>query len=212
MTFFQDYSIPSPPPRPRVPQFTPPPWVAPPRYELPAIVPVGRFVYQSPTFVLAIEAAKVSSTGCTFDVTWMLRRTDEEDRKWAELNAVFHRPAPQVRDGGLSAESVLLFGFQFPDGTKASSSSLAMYEPKSLDQEPDGPVFEYRPRGGNGGEDDMSANGALWLWPLPPAGDLRLVAQWTDMGMPESSITLDGAQLREAAAGAQKYWQEEAQA
>ncbi|WP_307089799.1 hypothetical protein [Arthrobacter sp. B2I5] len=185
--------------------------MAPPRYELPAIVPVGRFAYQSPTFVLAIEAVKVYSTGCNFDLTWMLRRTDQEDRKWAELNAVFHRPAPQVRDGGMSAESVLLLGVQLPDGTKASSSSLAMYAPKSMDQEPDGPVFDYRPRGGNGGEDDMSANGEVWLWPLPPAGDLRLVAQWTDMGMPESSIVLDGAQLRNAAAGARKYWPEDTQ-
>ncbi|MEO8284366.1 MAG: hypothetical protein ABI568_13360 [Pseudarthrobacter sp.] len=55
----------------------------------------------------------------------------------------------------------------------------------------------------------MSANAALWLWPLPPAGDLRLVAQCTDMGLPESSISLDGLQLRDAAAGVQKYWPEE---
>jgi hypothetical protein len=49
--------------------------------------------------------------------------------------------------------------------------------------------------------------------PLPPApaGDLLLVAQWTDMGMGESSIVLSGGQLRDAAAGAQKYWQEDRQ-
>ena len=51
----------------------------------------------------------------------------------------------------------------------------------------------------------------MWLWPLPPARDLRLVAQWTDMGMPESSITLDGTRLRDAAANAQKYWPEDTQ-
>jgi hypothetical protein len=209
MTFFQDYSIPVPPPRPRTPQFTPPPWAAPPRYELPAVVPVNQFIYRSHDFALAIEAIKVHSTGCTIDVNWILRRTDQEDRKWAEINAVFLRPAPQVRDGGISAGSVLLFGVQFPDGTKASSSSLAMYGPRSMDQEPDGPVFEYRPKGGTGGEDDISARGALWLWPLPPAGDLRLVTQWTDMGMGETSTKLDGTQLREAAARAQKYWEHE---
>lgn len=209
MTFFQDYSIPVPPPRPRTPRFTPPPWTAPPRYELPAILPVGQFLHKSPTFVMAAEAVKVYSTGCIIDLNWILRRTDQEDRKWSEINAVFHRPAPQMREGGISADSILLFGVQFPDGTKASSSSLAMYGHRPMDQEPSSPVFEYRPKGGNGGEDDMSANAALWLWPLPPAGDLRLVAQWTDMGMPESSITLNGVQLREAAAGVQNYWPEE---
>ena len=98
MTFFQDYSIPALPPRPRTPQFTPPPWTAPPRYELPAVVPVGRFVHKSPTFVMSVEAIKVYSTGCIMDMNWILRRTDQGDRKWAEINAVFHRPAPQVRD------------------------------------------------------------------------------------------------------------------
>ncbi|WP_307427115.1 hypothetical protein [Pseudarthrobacter defluvii] len=184
--------------------------MAPPRYELPAVVPGGQIIHKSPAFVLAIEAVKVHSTGCIFDVLWTLRRTDQEDREWAEINAVFHHPAPQLHNRGTPAESVLLFGVEFPDGTKAISSSLAMYAPhKSMDQEPDGPVFEYRPRGGSAGEDDMSANGSLWLWPLPPAGNLRLVAQWTEMGMGECSITLDGTELRDAAAGAQKYWPEQ---
>ncbi|GEM_PF-4286586 len=116
------------------------------------------------------------------------------------------RPAPQLRDGGISAASVLLFGVQFPDGTKARSSSLAMYEQEWMDQEPIGSVFEYRAKGGSGSDDDISAKCALWLWPLPPAGDLRLVAQWTDMGMGESSIVLDGSQLREAAAAVEPYW------
>ena len=36
-----------------------------------------------------------------------------------------------------------------------------------------------------------------------------MLAQWTALGMPESSVVMDGVQLREAAAGAQKYWPEE---
>ncbi|PRB41610.1 hypothetical protein CQ020_11135 [Arthrobacter sp. MYb23] len=209
MTFFQDFSIPTPPPRPRMPRFTPPPWTAPPRYELPVIVPVGRFVHKSQAFVMAIDAVRVHSTGCVIDLNWILRRTDQDDQEWTEISAVFHRHAPQVRDGGISADSILLLGIQFPDGAKASSSSLAMYGHRPLDEEPDGPVFEYRPKGGNGGDDDISGKAELWLWPLPPSGDLRIVAKWTDMGLSESSIILDGRQLREAAAGAQKYWPEE---
>lgn len=212
MAFFQDYQIPVLPPRPRTSQFTPPPWVEPPRYELPAVVPIGKFIHKSPAFVMALQTVTVYSTGCIIDVNWMLRRTDQDDRKWTEISTVFHGPAPQWRDGGISAASILLFGVQFPDGTKASSSSLAMYEHRSMDQEPDGSVFEYRAKGGSGSDYDISAKGALWLWPLPPpAGDLRLVTQWTDMGMGESSIILDDRQLNEAAARVQKYWQEDAQ-
>ena len=74
---------------------------------------------------------------------------------------------------------------------------------------PTSPVLYLQNRGGGGGDDELTGSGFLWLWPLPSAGDLRLVAQWTDMGMSEGSIILDGKQLREAAAGAKKYWPEE---
>lgn len=77
---------------------------------------------------------------------------------------------------------------------------------------PTTPVLCLQNRGGGGGDDELTASGSLWLWPLPSAGDgdLRLVAQWKDVGMGESSITLNGDQLRKAAAGVEKYWPEEA--
>jgi hypothetical protein len=85
-----------------------------------------------------------------------------------------------------------------------------MYGPcLQMGEEPKGPVFEFRGKGGNSNDDEMAGTGTLWLWPLPPAGNLRLVAQWTDMGMGESSVVLDGQRLRDGAAGLQKYWQEE---
>lgn len=209
MTFFQDYPIPAPVSRPRAERFVPPPWAGAPRYELPAVVPIGQFLHKTPTFVMTVEAAKVFSSGCLFEVSWMYRRTDQDDRKWSDLNAVFHRGGPHMRDGVVSVDSVLLFGVQFPDGPKVTTSSQAMYGPSmDMGQEPDGPVFEFRGKGGNSNDDEVAGTGSLWLWPLPPAGDLRLVAQWTDMGMAESSIVLDGGQLRDAAAQAQQYWEE----
>ncbi|WP_285247447.1 hypothetical protein [Pseudarthrobacter sp. efr-133-R2A-89] len=103
----------------------------------------------------------------------------------------------------------LLFGVQFPDGSKASTGSITPpFMPEDSTYRPESPVLYLQNRGGGGGGDELAGSGTIWLWPLPPAGDLRLVAQWTGMGIPESSITLDGTQLREAAAGAQKYWPE----
>lgn len=212
MTFFQDFPTPELPPHPRSERLVPPPWAGPPLHELPAVFPIGKFMYRSPTFVLAVEAAKIYSTGCIIDASWMFRRTDQEDRRWNDLNAVFHRGAPHLHNGQISLDSVLLFGIQFPDGTKASTSSHVMRARTAIPQErPDAPVFDFRGKGGSSNDDEMTASVSLWLWPLPPAGDLRLVAQWTDMGMPESSITLDGTQLREAADRAQRYWPEDEQ-
>lgn len=209
MTFFQGSPIPAPAPRPRAERFVPPPWAGAPRYELPAVVPVGQFLQKTPTFMMAVEAAKVFSTGCLFEVSWMFRRTDQDDRQWSDLNAVFHGGGPQVRDGVISVDSILLFGVELPDGARATTSSRAMYgQSMPTAQEPEQPVFEFQGKGGSSNDDEMGGKGSLWLWPLPPALDLKLVAQWTDMGMAESSIVLDGQHLRDAAGQAQQYWQE----
>ena len=206
MTFFQDYHVPAPPARPRTPEFVPPPWSGPPRYELPSIVPVSRFLYRSTGRVVAVESVSVYSTGCTINLSWTIRRTDEDDQEWATMNAGFFNrfgpPGPSV-----SGRDIFLFGVELPDGTKASISTDRHAGPP-MEQEPQGPVLTFRSGGGHGGDYDFSSSGTLWLWPLPPAGDVRLVTQWTAMGIGESSITLDGQALRDAAAGAQAYWPE----
>ncbi|WP_258802362.1 hypothetical protein [Pseudarthrobacter sp. NS4] len=207
MTFFQDFPIPAPPPRGRTVRYVPPPWAGAPRYELPAVEHVGQFLHSSPTLVMAIRSANVFSTGCTFDVSWIFRRSDEDDERWAALNAVFFRGGPRLQDGVISLDSMLLFGVQLNDGTKASTGSSAMQEiPSDPTRRPEAPVLDFRGSGGNGGDEEMAGSGSLWLWPLPPAGDLRLLAQWKDFGMEESSIVLDGAHLREAAARMQPFW------
>jgi len=57
---------------------------------------------------------------------------------------------------------------------------------------------------GKDGLGDPKRRITLFRWSVA-----AIEARRTDMGMPESSITLDGGQLREAAAGVQKYWPEE---
>lgn len=44
------------------------------------------------------------------------------------------------------------------------------------------------------------------LWPLPPAGRVRVVCAWTDRGIPETAVDVDAAPLREAAAGEEPLW------
>lgn len=59
-------------------------------------------------------------------------------------------------------------------------------------------------QGGSGNDDELTGAARLWLWPLP-AGDLRLVVQWKEAGMPEQSLMLDGGQIAAGALLAQKY-------
>jgi hypothetical protein len=205
MTFFRDFPVPQLPPRPRAPRPICPEWAGAPADELPAVIHVGQFLHRSPSRILAVRDAQVFSTGCILDVSWFIRRVNESDQEWAVLNAAFFGPRQDPRSAAIG--TALLFGVEFPDGSKASTGATQM--PARLDDpsvQPTPPVLYLQNLGGGGGDDDLGASGTLWLWPLPPAGDLRLVAQWTDMGIGETAITLDGGQLREAAAAAQKYW------
>jgi hypothetical protein len=174
-------------------------------------VHIGQFLHRSPTLMMAIKSASVFSTGCIFEVSWIFRRSDEDDEKWAALNATFFRGGPRLRGGTVSLDSVLLFGVQLADGAKASTGSGVMQGiPSDPARQPKAPVFDFRGTGGNGGDDEMAGSGSLWLWPLPPPGDLRLLAQWKDFGMEESALVLDGGKLRDVAAGVQVFWSEEA--
>ncbi|VXC19300.1 conserved hypothetical protein [Arthrobacter sp. 9AX] len=207
MTFFRDFPVPELPPRPRTPKPIRPEWSGAPDDELPAVVHLGQFLYRSSNRVLAIRSAQIYSTGCTLDVAWFIRRADESDQDWAALNAAFfsHGHDPRHAASGTG----LLFGVEFSDGSRASTAVMHMpVGPHDPAYQPTSPVLYLQNRGGGGGDDELSGSGFLWLWPLPSAGDLRLVAQWTDMGMSEGSIMLDGKRLRETAAGAEKYWPE----
>jgi hypothetical protein len=46
-----------------------------------------------------------------------------------------------------------------------------------------------------------------WLWPLPPAGPLRWVAEWPEMGAPETSVEVDASVLSAAAAESEQLWE-----
>lgn len=47
------------------------------------------------------------------------------------------------------------------------------------------------------------------VWPVPAAGDIVFVCEWPAHGIAESRLTLDGDQLRAAAARARPVWPDE---
>lgn len=204
MAFFQDFPVPPLPPRRRAARHTPPPWAAPPAYELPAVVHLGTFLHRSQDAVVALGSAEVFSTGVAFNLSWVFRRGEEDEDAWDERRGLFFRPMGMHQ--GRGSQSALMFGVQLPDGSKASSGHQVPYGLMGPGGQPEPPTLALNNGGGSGGDDELAGTGTLWLWPLPPAGDLRLFAQWTDFGLEETSITLDGGRLRDAASGVQQYW------
>ncbi|MGJ3189247.1 hypothetical protein [Paenarthrobacter sp. FR1] len=204
MNFFDDFPAPEAVQPVRGARFVPPPWVGAPDHELPTVVHIGQFLHNSPTLMLAVRSASVFSVGCMFDLVWIIRRADEDNVEWATLHATIFQHGPNM--GPHSADRQLLFGVQLPDGKRARTGLQDMGAHMNPTQQPEPPTLTFRGGGGSGGDDEVSASGNLWLWPLPDDGEVRLVAQWKALGMEEAFIVLDGAQLRAAAARAQPFW------
>jgi len=202
MTFFQD--LPRPPERPRPPRHVMPEWLGPPSNELPGVIHIGKFLHRAPGFVMAVKCAEVYSNGCAVDVVWCVRRTSQSDREWAAGNARFFRQQPTGPGYAEDPETALLFGAEFPDGHKTTSTHI---RPGMFDgsETVTGPVLVANGQGGSGNDDELTGAARLWLWPLPAGGDLRLVVQWKEAGMDEQSIMLDGGQIAAAALLAQQY-------
>jgi hypothetical protein len=51
-----------------------------------------------------------------------------------------------------------------------------------------------------------SEPGHLWVWGLPPAGDLFVVCEWPAVGVPVSRFATDGDTIRAAAEHSSKLW------
>lgn len=60
--------------------------------------------------------------------------------------------------------------------------------------------------GGGGGGDSRSIDRDYWLWPLPPAGLLRVVCQWLDQDIDIHIQDLDATVFIDAAGRAQPAW------
>ncbi|ELT43730.1 hypothetical protein G205_16427 [Arthrobacter nitrophenolicus] len=72
--------------------------------------------------VVAVKSADVYSTGCSFNLSWLIRRGVQTDEDWADLPHLFFQLGMGIRRGKRLATG-LLFGVQFPDGAKASTGN-----------------------------------------------------------------------------------------
>jgi hypothetical protein len=57
-----------------------------------------------------------------------------------------------------------------------------------------------------GGGTDSEQRFRFWLWPLPPAGELKMVALWPDAGITETMTVIDGSSILRVAAEAEALW------
>jgi hypothetical protein len=177
-----------------------PPWFKP-EDELGAPVPLGGVIARSERSVVALSQVVAHSSGVSLEFLALARGL-----KRADANRIFHEQ--HLFDEGEPSDTFLRIGLELADGTRVSNLGGHRGMRRAFaGEEPDGPIL--MPNGGGGGNgmpDAVSMRPGYWLWPLPPAGALRVWCEWPALEIPLSSLELDADAIREAAQRALPLW------
>jgi hypothetical protein len=187
-----------------------PVWAGAPEDVLPGVVPVELILGRSQSTVVLLTGVRAFPTG--LGITLGVRVRGQAARR--DLHAeVFDGPYLHDRDADWQAGR-LKWGFELANGQRVTSvdpppwteqpnqDHSRPHSPDDWKWEPDHPVLV----GGGGGGGTRSVDRDYWLWPLPPAGRLRIVCQWPDQGIETTVHNLDTQPFLEAAARAQPVW------
>jgi hypothetical protein len=179
-----------------------PPWFGPPDDELGVVVPKGVVLGRSDRAVVALSHAVAYSTGVAFD---FLARARGLAR--SESNRVFHEQHMFEEED--LPDTLLRIGFELADGRRVSNlgGRRAHRKLMSPDAPPDGPLLlPHAGGGGNAGSGQVTMKPGYWLWPLPPSGPVRISCEWPFVGIPLTTIEIDGRALLDAASQARSVW------
>ena len=107
--------------------------------------------------------------------------------------------------GDRSPKNRLLLGVEFADGRRCSNiygQGFARADPSAVDE----PLLSH---GGGGGGSEGGGHVSLFLSPLPPPGELRLISAWPHRGLRETVTLLPADDIQEAAARVVELWPRE---
>ena len=162
----------------------------PPEAEFPGIVPIDTTLLgRSDQTAVAITGLAAFSNGFEIQLTARSRPDDDD--------------VPGPGPGLGRARHSFRFGLQLPDGRKVFGRH-GPGRPGGPDKEPEGPLLQAFAGGGT----PLSFLSRWWAWPLPPKGALEFVAEWPDLGLPESRVSLDAGMILDAADRAIRLWPE----
>ncbi|GAA0979341.1 hypothetical protein ENKNEFLB_02630 [Nocardioides aquaticus] len=190
--------FPDPPDAPIEPEEAPQPvWLNPPDDQLPGVVPVELIIGRSDQAVMMLTGLRAFPTGVAMT---LLVRTRARMRRFDLNDEVFDGPYRHDQDDDWRRNR-LKWGFEFADGRRATSVDAW---PGSIDPQdtPAHPVLS----GGGGGGGPSAVDRNYWLWPLPPAGALKVVCQWPQLGIGPTTSQIDANSIHAAATRAQPIW------
>ena len=185
---------------PERPEWTSPPWFAPPQDELGVCVPFSAVVGRSDRAVVALSHALAYSTGISLQLVAHARGLRERD-----THLIFREQHLSPGEDELP-EAFLRIGIELPGGAKVSNLGGRRHYPDP-EKQPPGPVLmQHGGGGGTGGQGTVLMQPGFWLWPLPEPGVLRVSCEWPLVELPLSTVELDGDALVSAASTVEKLW------
>jgi hypothetical protein len=165
-----------------------------PDNEVPAPVPFTAVLGRTEDLAVCLAGMDAYTTGLSFRLAVRLRKA---------RSGLHHRLFEMVsgHGPGTPAEDRLLLGVEYADGRTVSNLAgdawFAMRE--ASDHE-----LVLNPGGGGGG--GLSYDQRFWLSPLPPPGLVTFICAWPALDLPETSATVQGQVLLDAAARALVLW------
>ena len=198
MDFFPDVPPPSGEDEPE--ESPQPAWRGAPNDILPGVAPVELILGRSDSTVVMLTGMRAFPTGLAMILGVRVRgRVYRRDLH----GEVLHGPYTHDMDADWQVGR-LKWGFEFADGRRVTNLHPWPPYPDERDPawEPDHPALI----GGGGGGGDRYVDVDYWLWPLPPAGRLRVACQWLEQGIEMSTHDLETDPFREAAARARPIW------
>lgn len=182
MSFFDD--MPAPEPEPRIHQ----PW-DPPDAELPGNVPVDTLpLGRADRAAVAVTAISAYPAGFEIFLTARFRPGGE---------GAGQPPGPP---DPRAIRRSLRFGLLLSDGRKVIGEHGG--PGPDADAQPAGPIL--RQFMGGGGPRSLFTR--WWMWPLPPAGPLEFVCEWSALEIPETRASIDAQLILDAAARSVQLW------
>jgi len=182
-------------------------WSCPAQDVRPGAVALSVELGRSESTVVLVEGARAYEEGVVLRIVVVVREATPlaaRRRLFEQLDITHGRGSLHLSlpAGGLR------WGFEFSDGRRVTTldESPWVEMPDGVDPAdwtPGHPVLEVLSRPAVFAQ---SWSRDVWLWPLPPAGPLRVVCAWPDREISETSTTFDATQLRIAAAEATPLW------
>lgn len=159
----------------------------PPIAKLGAIVTVERVLARTPALAVLLPMIQVYDVGCLLNLDVVARNAAAPPGLALQLDTAF---------SGEESTSLHLV-LRYPGGAEVHSDHDGDCAPPNL---------SWFPGGVRGDASHTLYHMPLWLFPLPPPGELLLTLEWPWARIEPTAVTLDGAAIARAAKRSSSCW------